>query len=330
MQLNIEIPYDPDIELRERVKSILNQTLNPCFDFLSDNIRRRDASVIQPFTFSTHTDYSDPLVRSFYILKYFYAYLFEFIEIFQLLFKEVNRINTNNRNINIVSFGSGCLVDLIALAIMDPALISDVSIKYFGFDTENWEMTIKNLPSNIDYRFIEGNFFETINNDEYFSIDEFNIFISPNSIDDAIQDLGSLKSFINEKLFQSRACSIITTFPKAGSPGFDINVYQSFFLLLDSVLNTKINFQYRTTIKNQKSENLKVGITTIDRNFPVYPDNLKDKLTNAKIERMCPKYCVRGNHCDKRSNECKDDKKPIPILTYKYINYRIEVYSNDH
>lgn len=331
MPLRIEIPFNHVQELKERASGVIEQILNLCFKNFTDAIQNHDASLIKPFNFSNHTDYSDPVVRSFYILKYFYAYFFEFLEIFQLLFKELNRININFENINIVSFGSGSLVDLIALALLVPDLTDQLSIKYFGFDAEDWEMYIENLPSNIEHRFIKGNFFEKFHEEDTFKEDGVNILIFPNSIDDAIKYYDDLKNIINDKLFvNSGLFSVITTFPKDRLQSDESTEFDKLIALLDSGFKANTMFRSRLSIKNRKTDNPDMGITA-DSTYPSYPNRIFQALTNANIEQLCPKYSKCMSHCLKREQkQCIEERRPIPILKYKYIKYRIEVFFNDN
>lgn len=80
-------------------------------------------------------DYKDIHVQQYYLLRYAYAYAFEYKKMYETLFERF----TPHGSLNVTSIGCGTMIDYWALAcILKQGPYPDVSVNYIGIDLIDW------------------------------------------------------------------------------------------------------------------------------------------------------------------------------------------------
>ena len=102
-------------------------------------------------------DYNKIYIQQLYLLRYAYAYIFEYKEIYNTLFSILpNEIN----NINILSIGSGACLDFYSLN-----LIYTHTVDYLGIDCIDWHYKPENLENTLyKFKFYKDDFLNILKN----------------------------------------------------------------------------------------------------------------------------------------------------------------------
>ena len=104
------------------------------------------------FNAGTIPDYTDIHVQQLYLLRYVYAYAFEYKSMYESLLQR----QRYKDNISVVSIGCGTMVDYWSLVeALKERGIRDCTVKYRGIDSVDWNYKFK-PRSKDDVRFIES------------------------------------------------------------------------------------------------------------------------------------------------------------------------------
>lgn len=116
-------------------------------------------------------DYSDIHIQQLYLLRYAYAYAFEYKTIYQKIVKQLNP----NSSLNVMSIGCGNMIDYWALA---QNMSEDTVINYQGYDCIDWSYKVQKREQD-HVRLILGDAMDAIDEMEKFTSD---VIILPKSI----------------------------------------------------------------------------------------------------------------------------------------------------
>lgn len=306
----------------EKIKQVLDSFLFSAFERFKRVVENEGANKIKKFDFETNgVDYSDQLVRDFYVLKYFYAYLYEFYEIY------VKLLETSffrDKPLNVISLGAGSCVDYFGLFLAKEEKNLSNTIKYHGFDKINWKNS--NGFEIENFYFLEQNIFDLCSLVSYFDSTCINIIVFPNSLYELCSNYGQLKPIIfHQDYFTYNVCYIATF----RNPIEKIKSRCSeYFDGLNSLFLDCANF--RDTIRfwsKSKTTNSAETPAIIGRknNFK-YPDDIIQYLKFNTVTEKCHNFSSNGQHCNSMCN----DFEPIPILRTFYMHYLAEVFFNDN
>lgn len=145
------------------------------------------------FGSGTPPDYNDILVQSFYILKYYPAYLAEYLDLYNLLGKLLR-----NKTYEVLSVGCGCGTDFDALTYSDLAGRAN----WEGLDRINWEYTSQ-------CKIIKNDFFNYVLSCRK----KYNVVFFPRSADEMINKKEAfLKSLFSIPLINNENCAYVFSF----------------------------------------------------------------------------------------------------------------------
>lgn len=238
-------------------------------------------------------DYNNIHIQQLYLLRYAYAYIFEYKEMYDKLFSIfLNEIN----NINILSIGSGACLDFYSLNF-----ICNYPADYLGIDCIDWYYKPENLGNYLcKFKFYQDDFFNILKSH---SISREIIFF-PKSIGELSNEcLELLPQKIN-----SNNLYLLVSF------AFDKEDRERLDILLNAF--KKENFIIHGDIISYKTKKDEaIYISDIESNFkyPIFPIEIKNDLNSLKEN-----FCKYGNICSKYC-----DISRFPITTNSKMNYDI-------
>ena len=221
-------------------------------------------------------DYSNELVRDYYLLRYFYGYFAEYYFIFSLLFEQFQL----REPISIASIGCGAGIDYYALK----ALKWNATINYYGYDIIDWGFRNRNAS------------FDLINIADV-QLQDINILMFPKSLSEFSQT--DFDSFVNNLAPHSLRypfCVISSMMDKGGE--YDIDRIK---LLERSICNAG----YKSHIDSSKTFH-PTERSCFNLISARCPDTVVDYLNNIK------NACEQNSSC----NNCHIDKNPILTTDY--------------
>lgn len=261
-------------------------------------------------------DYRIKIVRLYYLLKYFPAYLAEYYLMYRHLIS-MSFLPTND--IDIFSIGCGCGVDYwgFHFAAKERSEKFKETTSYTGYDANTWEHRTKLENQNVKFIVEDIGTLQNLDTGDY----NYNLIVFPKSINDLTHDaFNSFIAAIENTNFTRKKIAIVCSFMlDARSQNYD-------FERLSTVINTMIlkhGFECEdkqdeyTTMKNPEQ-----GINSVVQEF-VYPSEILAAI-NSIIDH-CPTYKSNGLTCEQ---DCKQINQ-WPVLKQRYINYAVRRLSKD-
>ncbi len=260
-------------------------------------------------------DYSDIHIQEYYLLRYAFAYTFEYKQMFLSALQKIPWYNPNP-TLKILSIGCGNGLDYWSAvnAVMHKGLSS--KIEYHGIDIIDWK-----------YRFCKREndemSIEICNAVEYFKTNSelnCNIIFFPKSIGEfSIESFNYICDSIKKIKFTSRSIRLLVSIRSTYSHtrtdmGRVASIVKALeenkvkrFIALDNCLSP-----YETL------ENM--GIRAFDKDF-TYPENAKEFL--LELDKMCVSYKTNGRSCQ-GCESSRLTRHPI-LLTNKVAFKRINL-----
>lgn len=232
-------------------------------------------------------DYSNELVREYYLLRYFYGYFAEYYFIFSQLFEHIHLSDP----ISIASIGCGAGIDYYALK----TLKWNTTINYCGYDIIDW-----------GFRNINASF-ELINIAEI-QLQNINILMFPKSLSEFSQE--EFDSFFNNfdpHSLRYPFCIVSSMMDKGGE--YDVERTKR---LERKICDT--GYISQTVFPNQKDTTETFGPNEnacYDLISASCPQDVVDYLLKIK------ESCVPTSRCI----DCHIDR--MPILTTDYVRFQI-------
>lgn len=245
-----------------------------------------------------------------YLLRYAYAYLFEY----KYLFKNIipRRDPLKVQNLKILSVGCGNYLDYWGAALACNAVNKYCGIKYTGVDPVDWRYKVyPRQRDSIQYEnktFYE--FLKSLVEDE--KILDFNVIIFPKSIGEFSKDeFREVCTLLKRCKFKSKQIMLIFSLRDCVSKRrFDMNRAA---MVVDAFKNHKhLSFTVSNFDKEKPWGIEARGIRALDSDF-IYPDEIIDYIKGL------------SNICNKQTSfECIDCSQSLsrwPILKTNYITY---------
>jgi len=280
--------------------------LTKIYERLVDNIDRSDSiCCLKNVNYNTDTlpDYSDPMVQRYYILRYHFAYAFEY----EYMFNKVIDDYISKGKIRILSIGCGNGIDYWSTRRVIDKKNAAIDIEYVGIDAVNWRDKI--LPASND----SVEYFECDLKDINQIIGRFepDVLVFPKSISEITRvGIEALAASVN---FPNKFYMFVSLRETDSNMDVDMrktaNIVERF-----SKLDFSTNGDYnRYTYFTDSC----CGIKGIYYDYN-YPDKVMNFLSELNTE--CPNYIETGKNCEP---SCITKLKRMPILTVNHIKYQI-------
>lgn len=243
-------------------------------------------------------DYSIEEIQQLYLLRYYPAYLFEYMYIY----KEILQ-NEKANKLSILSVGCGCCVDYHGAYLAKNRNYDDIS--YIGIDLNKWEY--ENSFGNPKFKTITSN----IDNIEFGNSNKYNVVIFPKSISEFCEDsFNCFLDALSNTDFKQDCIFLISSSMTTGT-GCDDDRYTK-------VLEVFTNKGFNCSPKYIEPQALGTrAINTIDGQFD-YPNSIKDYITELSCK--CQQYINSRENC---KVDCKTQLDKQPMLRADYIRYQV-------
>lgn len=249
-------------------------------------------------------DYSNKHIQQLYLLRYAYAYAFEYKVIYKDL---INRIGMHQK-IKVTSVGCGNLLDYWSLV---QAVKGQSDICYRGVDTIDWSYKIQPRDCD-DVKWVIGDAIELFQKEHSFSSD---IYIFPKSISEFSENevFRLARCFTEETISKDIVHFLFSLRTDHGSMERDTNKTRILYKrLIDCGFRTNDNsnkyLEFKDTIKDK-------SICKVDDDFQ-HPGNVVDYLKDLYT------HCADLERCFDDS-DCKERLGRWPILRCKYAAWQI-------
>lgn len=137
-------------------------------------------------------DYSNVIMREYYLLRYFYAYLAEYSQIYRSMIGK----NYLTPPLSVASIGCGAGIDYYALRFVVPPSFKDFT--YQGFDLIDWGFPENNSRT----VFLQANISEL-------NLENINVLIFPKSLSEfSDKDFEAFLVNLNPRKFQDHICIV--------------------------------------------------------------------------------------------------------------------------
>lgn len=257
-------------------------------------------------------DYQRDGIVQLYLLRYAFAYLFEYKYLFKQIVpkKEPLRI----RSLKILSVGCGNYLDYWGAALASNAINKSCAIKYTGIDPVEWKYKI--YPRQRDsIKFENSTFYDYLKNvvDNEIELDE-NVIIFPKSIGEFSKDeFREICTLLKRCKFKSERIVLVFSFRDCPSKRkFDMNRAA---MIVDSFKNHKrISFGVSNFDREKCYGIESKGIRAVDSDF-IYPDKIIDYIKGLS------KICEQQKNASGKCIGCSDSLSRWPILRTNYITY---------
>jgi hypothetical protein len=252
-------------------------------------------------------DYSDIHAQQYYLLRYAYAYGFEYKQMYKGLRNRIKDVE----HLRVTSIGCGSMIDYWALTRVFPR---KCSIRYTGIDTIDWSYRIEPRPQD-EVNFCNSDVVSLFENAETLTSD---VYIFPKSISEfSKSDIQRLGNCLSKKLPTNQTVfflfSLRTDEWHTGSDKAKTKI----------LFDCMVNAGYET---NDKCDEVWVlpqelrdkKIREVDCDFS-HPSEVYDFLKNG-LHKCCSKYLENGVHC---KSDCKTRLSWAPILSCKQVQWQI-------
>ncbi len=252
-------------------------------------------------------DYFDIHLQQLYLLRYAFAYSFEYMEMFEDLLQK----HPYENEIRILSVGCGANLDYWALKKqLEKQNAGECKVRYRGLDAIDWHYKI-HAERNDEVWFMQGNAADLFLS-QTDSLDS-DIYMFPKSISEFSEtDFTTLcNCFAQKKLKRDELHVMISLRSDDTSLNMDVDRSEKLYCaLLENNLESISEPRMYTCYKDPKS-----GIKKYDNDFQ-YPDEAIVFL--QKLDECCAVRSEGG--C---TDDCKQFLNRSPILTVGKIRYQI-------
>jgi len=296
----------------QEIRNVIDELIN----YTKEYINKLDDLKIINEKFKNHTtghfEYPDPLEQQLYLLRYFYAYYYEYKKI-------MDCIGQHFQEINIVSIGCGSCIDGLALkhAVKRPT-------SYLGIDIVEWAYKLP-LPSNYEIHNI------SINADTIDHLKDATVLFFPKSLSDiSNSEMNDIKKWIKKSAIEKDEICVAVSFVYNSeyhdkmSPASQFNRYEDIVSLLVEK-NYVVDVPHSFMFKEKEDSNKKIW--HVDKEMQ-QPSNLQDFFRGG-LENICNMYKKNNVHCNicektngQYDNECKYIQ---PKLSAAGINYTCSI-----
>lgn len=304
------------------IKKFFNIFIEDTRKFLSSIHSVRDIDYFFKMHHKGVFNYEDLNEQTLYLLRYFYAYCYEYCNIFNILFQETN-------DLKVISVGCGAGIDALSLIY----LIRNNkkrTFEYLGIDKVKWKHIdeIIKINNNIHFEKVE------LNSATSHFLENKNVLFFPKCLSNSDIDEDSMSNLIEgirkvnfeqKKLF---VCASYVTDGRGEVDPIQRKKYDNIIELLKDKNYIIPKDQIRNSIKTEDSK--LIWKITSSADIFQKPDYLFD-FFNKNIFNMCNKYKEDKTHCgycfEQFVNENGDvdfsKKITLPKVKYGPIEYEI-------
>ena len=252
-------------------------------------------------------DYNDVNIQRLYLLRYAFAYGFEYSQMYLDVLRQIGNIE----QISASSIGCGSMIDYWALVhMLENSHMLDCKVQYIGIDEIDWNYKIEKRCVD-DVQFLKGNAKKYFLHNERFVSD---IYFFPKSISEFSEEEMDIiaNSFASKPIMKDKFFVCISLREGQGSMDRDI---QKTKCLIEAIeengFSTKWPYSQYTLFNEDK------GIVTYDSDF-YYPPNALEFI--GKLNAECSNYRIQGYSC---SRTCEKYLNRSPVLKTGHIRYQV-------
>ena len=290
--------------MRDFIEAVLRKVL---LDFNQSAAQARGLCACKGLTYEAggSPDYNDAMVQQLYMLRYFPAYLVEYYIMYESLL-ETNHLPDN---LNVLSIGCGCGLDLWGLyfALKRRGRDCATTIKYTGVDLTPWQYRYNmDLPN---VRFIQQDItaWQTLDRNDY------NVFVFPKCIGEFPPEVFKkiCNMFSHTSFLQDRVCGLCSLMNIGINS--DIDRYKQGARAMEEGHGFQVLDSVDEYWQCEKDE----GLRKVCSDF-IYPN---DVLKNVKdVFKLCPRLIANGLSCEP---DCEGQLNKSPILKTSFIKYQV-------
>jgi len=289
------------------IEEYLENVLKDFCKYLDSEPRLCDLKNVN-FNAGTIPDYTDIHVQQLYLLRYVYAYAFEYKSMYESLLQR----QRYKDNISVVSIGCGTMVDYWSLVeALKERGIRDCTVKYRGIDSVDWNYKFK-PRSKDDVRFIESDAIKVFEQAKQLSSD---VCIFPKSISEFThEDFETLCAGFGDKEIEKDIFYILISL-RSDEYSMERDISRTKKLIdaiQDNGYSTSDKYNSYIHYKDQTK-----GIITYDSQF-IYPNSAIDTI--KRLNEYCKQYLLLGENC---YDECEKYLTRWPILKPTTIRFQI-------
>lgn len=259
-------------------------------------------------------DYADIHVQQYYLLRYAYAYAFEYKKMYEFLFQ---RFYPQDQ-INVMSIGCGTMLDYWALGrILEQSARSNCRINYIGIDQIGWHYLIPARRRDTVF-FCQNDVVDEFS--QYASLDS-DVYFFPKSISEFSDvDFWTLCKYFEETyIIKNQIHIMISVRSDERSMRRDL---QRAELLRQAIIKngfkTDDHCGSHCTVSNEDDK-----IRSVDSDFE-HPAGVVDTLIN--LNARCAHYQNTQTNCQ---SDCTARLKRWPILNQKQIRFLILTFERE-
>ncbi|EPR43493.1 hypothetical protein dsx2_2344 [Desulfovibrio sp. X2] len=255
-------------------------------------------------------DYGNHLVRMYYMLKYFPAYLAEYYLMYQKL------LNFNflpHNDLDILSIGCGCGIDYWGYHFIAKEQINDfkTTTSYTGYDINTWEYT--DSLRNEKFRIINDDIakLDNLNSGDY----DYNVIVFPKSISDLHPEVfGKLVKAIESTNFERKRIAVVCSLMQDEQA---LNYDWSRLKKIITTIMARHNYSCEDDLEKYiTATNPDEGLVRVVNGFD-YTLDIENTINSTL--NLCPNFIENGKSC---KNDCTAMNR-WPILKQRYVNFAV-------
>ena len=250
-------------------------------------------------------NYNNRNIQQFYLLKYAYAYTYEYYIMFQQALHQLGKV----ADLEILSVGCGALIDYKALREIPQ--MQGKKISYVGVDKVNWNYKPEiEVHDQVILKLGDGTtYFQTI---DKLTAD---IYMFPKSICEfSVDEINRISSCFSEKMnMKDRFCVCVSLRNTPGRREEDLQKVELLEkgILAGNYVGFSKNYEYYVGKEYR-------GICAYERNYK-YPDMVLEGLSTVGTK------CNKKNYCS-CFQQCESCMKRSPILKTGEICYKVMIF----
>lgn len=252
-------------------------------------------------------DYEDINIQQLYLLRYAFAYAFEYSRMYLDVLSQMDDVNS----ISVTSVGCGSMIDYWSLVhALEIRHKLDCSIRYVGIDKIDWNYKIPERQ-NDEVHYLIGNAADFFTGNSQFVSD---VYFFPKSISEFSDgELNAMSnSFSSKNIQKDRFFVCISLREDQGSMDRDI---QKTKCLIEAI--SKNGFYTKWPYDRYIYINCNDGIVLFDNDFQ-YPSDALQFVANLNME--CANYKIQEMNCQ---SDCQKYLRRWPILRVGHIRYQV-------
>ena len=252
-------------------------------------------------------DYSDIHIEQLYLLRYAYAYGFEYKQMYKSLWHRVKNLHA----LRVTSIGCGSMIDYWALTQIVP---ENCNIRYTGIDTIDWFYRFEPRPQD-SISFVKNDVVSLFASADALTSD---VYIFPKSISEfSHDDIRIIGNSLSKKLPSGQTVYLL----------FSLRTDE--WNLAQDMSKTKIIFDAMVE-SGYKTSDLSNGVAVLNRDYQekkirevdssfLHPQNVV-KFLREDLHECCIKYVENWEHC---KSDCERRLSWWPILTCQQAKWQL-------